>query len=135
MIDEKLSSYYFTVEIDGIQTDRFLECEGLEMEARVFEVEEGGLNISTHKRIGTSRSPSLILKKGVNKNNELINWYQNNINGNFERKNISIILMNSAHEEIRRWDIYRAFPIRWKCAPLDTNDNIFLVETIEIAYE
>jgi hypothetical protein len=45
MVGEKLSSYYFTVEIDGIQTDRFFECEGLEMEVMVFEVEEGGLNI------------------------------------------------------------------------------------------
>jgi phage tail-like protein len=98
-----MSSYYFTVEIDGIQTDRFFECEGLEMTATVFEVEEGGFNTSTHKRIGQNRSPTLILKKGVNKNNELINWYQNNINGKFERKNISVILMNSAYEEIRRW--------------------------------
>lgn len=135
LINERMSSYYFTVEIDGIQTDRFFECEGLEMTATVFEVEEGGFNTSTHKRIGQNRSPTLILKKGVNKNNELINWYQNNINGKFERKNISVILMNSAYEEIRRWDIYRAFPIRWKCSTLDANDNTFLVETIKIAYE
>jgi phage tail-like protein len=130
-----MSSYYFTVEIDGIQTDRFFECEGLEMTATVFEVEEGGFNTSTHKCIGQNRSPTLILKKGVNKNNELINWHQNNINGKFERKNISVILMNSAYEEIRRWDIYRAFPTRWKCSTLDASDNTFLVETIEIAYE
>ncbi len=37
--NETLSSYYFMVEIDGIQTTRFLECEGLEMQATVYEIE------------------------------------------------------------------------------------------------
>jgi len=129
-----MSSYYFTVEIDGIQTDRFFECDGLDMSATVFETEEGGYNISTHKRIGHNRSPNIILKKVVNKNNELVNWYQNNINGKFERKNISVILMNSSLDEVKRWDIHRAFPCRWKCSTLDANDNSLIIETIEITY-
>jgi len=134
LLSEEISSYYYTVEIDGVQTDRFFECDGLEMAVTVFEVEEGGLNTSTHKRIGINRSPSLVLKKGINKNNELYNWYQNNINGKIEKKNISVILMNSAREEIRRWDVYKAFPIRWKCSTLNASDNTFPFETIEIAY-
>ena len=129
-----MSSYYFTVEIDGIKTDRFFECDGLEMATTVFEVEEGGYNTSTHKQLGSNRSPNLILKKCINKNDELINWFQNNKSGKFERKNISIVLMNSSMEEIKRWDIHRAFPVRWKCSPLDANDSSFLTETIEIAY-
>jgi phage tail-like protein len=56
---EVLSSYYFTVEIDGIQTDRFFSCEGLEVDSNVYEVEEGGYNMSTHKRIGHTRSRNL----------------------------------------------------------------------------
>jgi len=132
--DERLSSYYFTIEIDGIQTDRFFECEGLEMAATMYEIEEGGFNTSTHYRMGGNRSPSLILKKGINKNNEFINWFQSNANGNFQRKNISVVLMNSEHKEIRRWDLYRAFPIKWKCSTFDASDNTFLIETIEIAY-
>ena len=135
MENETLSSYFFMVEINGIQTTRFLECYGLEMESTVFEVEEGGLNTSTHKFKGHNRSPNLILKKGVSDNNELLKWYQSNINGKFERRNISIILMNSSFEEIKRWDLYRAFPCRWKGSNMDVYDNGFPVEMIEIAYE
>jgi phage tail-like protein len=134
MNDEILSSYYFTVEIDGIQTDRFFECEGLEMAVTAYEVEEGGYNTSTYKHIGNNSSPKLILKKGINNSNELIDWFQSNQNGKFERKNISVVLMNFSMEEIRRWDLYRAFPCRWKCSTLDANENTYLVETIEIAY-
>ena len=129
-----MSPYRFSIEIDGIEIDRFFECEGLEMAATVFEAEEGGYNTSTHKRIGQNRSPRLILKKCVNNNNELINWFQSNINDKFERKSISVILMDSKLEEIKRWDLHRAFPYRWKCSTFDANDNSFLYEIIEIAY-
>ena len=40
----KITSYLFTVEIDGIETARFQKCEGLEAETYVYEIEEGGLN-------------------------------------------------------------------------------------------
>jgi phage tail-like protein len=132
--NEVITAYFFVVEIDGIQTDRFFECEGLEMETSVYEIEEGGLNTSTHKRMGRNRSPNLILKKGISKNNELIKWFQKNTNGNFERKDISVILMDSSFEEIKRWDLHRAFPCRWKGPSLDVYDNNYAVEMIEIAY-
>ncbi len=64
MENERFSSYYFTVEIDDIQTDRFFSCEGLEVETSVYEIENGGLNTTTHKFKGRTRSPNLILKKG-----------------------------------------------------------------------
>jgi len=61
---DAVSSYYFTVEIDGIQTDRFFSCEGLEVETSIHEIEEGGYNGSTHKFLGRTRYPNLILNKG-----------------------------------------------------------------------
>ncbi|MDR2719005.1 MAG: phage tail protein [Treponema sp.] len=135
MCNETLSSYFYMVEIDGIQTTRFLECYGLEMGFSVFEVEEGGLNTSTHKFKSHNRYPNLVLKKGVNNNNELLKWYQKNINGNFERKNISVILMDSSLGEIKRWNLFGAFPCRWKGPSLDVYDNKYAIEMIEIAYE
>ena len=135
MDNEPFSSYFFTVEIEGIQTARFLECDGLEMGVTVFEVEEGGLNTSTHKFIGNSRPTNIVLKKGITDNNELVKWYQNNINGNFQRKNGSIILMDSSFEEIKGWNFFRAFPCRWKGPNLDVYDNKFAIEQVEIAIE
>jgi phage tail-like protein len=135
MDDEKLSPYYFMVEIDGIQLAHFKECYGLEMETGVYEIEEGGLNTSTHKFFAHNRNPNIILKRGVTDNNDLLKWYQNVINGNFERKNGSIILMDSSFDEIKRWDFHRAFPCRWKGPSLDTRDNTYAIEMIEIVHE
>ena len=72
MVKETFSSYYFMVEIDGIQSCRFLECSGIEAERKVYEVEEGGLNTTTHKFLGTSRYPNLVLKKGISSNSVLV---------------------------------------------------------------
>jgi len=133
---ETLKNYYFTIEIDGIQADRFFECEGIEMSSTVFEIEEGGLNTSTHKRGSNSRSPNLILKKGINRNNELINWFQSNqSNQRIERKTLAVILMNNSGVEIKRWNFFGAFPCRYKVQTLDVYDKSFPIETIEIAYE
>ena len=74
--DGKLTSYLFTVEIDGIETARFQKCEGLEAETYVYEVEEGGMNNTTHKFYGRTRYPNIILEKGVSDNNDLFNWYK-----------------------------------------------------------
>ena len=105
----KLSSNYFAVELDGIQTMRFQKCEGLEAESEVFELEEGGGEI--HHFNGRTRFPNLILEKGINDNNFLFEWFQSitNPDKKVERKNGAVILMNAAGEEIKRWNFFRAF--------------------------
>ena len=134
--NEVFSSYYFAVEIDGIQTDRFFECEGLEVGADVFEVEEGGFNTSTHKRTGRTHYPNLILKKAIEGNSELVNWFFSNAkNEKLERKTLSIIYMHPSGVEIKRWDFYRAFPCRYKVQTLDARDNSYPIEIIEIAHD
>ena len=77
MADNKnLSSYLFTVEIDRIETARFQKCEGLEAETYVYEIEEGGLNTTTHKFYERTRYPNLILEEGISDNDELFRWYK-----------------------------------------------------------
>lgn len=135
MQKEVFSANYFMVEIDGIQADRFFSVEGLDVETDVYEIEEGGLNTTTHKFVGRTRYPNLILKKGINSNNELIKWFQSNQDGPLERKTLTIKLMHSSGKEIGRWDFYRAFLVRWKVQTLDVNDKSFPIEIIEVAHD
>lgn len=133
--NSRLSSYLFTVEIEGLETARFQKCEGLESETYVFEYEEGGGKI--HHFQGRTRYPNLVLEKGINDNNELFNWYQSiTKDEKIERKNGSIVLKNNDNEELKRWNFYRALPCRWIGPKLDAKDrSSFAVERIEIAHE
>jgi len=139
MADENnLSSYYFTVEIDGIETARFQKCEGLEIETYVYEIEEGGYNTSTHKFCGRTRYPNLVLEKGISDNNALFNWYKTTVleDKKIERKNGSIIIKDTQNNEIKRWNFFRAFPCRWIGPRLEANlGSEYALERIEIAHE
>ena len=59
-------NYYFALEIsDGTGTTEvahFLECSGLKSTATVFEIEEGGMNGKTHKRVGQSKWENITLR-------------------------------------------------------------------------
>lgn len=136
--DKKISSYLFSVEVDGIETARFQKCEGLEAEAYVYEIEEGGYNTSTHKFYGRTRYPNLILEKGISDNNSLYNWFKETVleNRKIERKNGSIILKDMENREIKRWNFFRAFPCRWIGPRLESNlASEYALERIEIAHE
>ena len=133
--NSNLSSYLFTVEIEGIETARFQKCEGLEAETEIFELEEGGGGV--HQFKGRTRFPNIILEKGINDNNELFNWFQSvTKDEKIERKNGSIVLKNTDGEELKRWNFFRALPCRWIGPKLDAKDrSSFAVERIEIAHE
>ena len=136
--DSKLRAYLFTVEIDGIETERFQKCEGLEAETYVYEVEEGGLNHTTRKFRGRTRFPNLILEKGITENDSLFNWFKETCleNKKLERKNGSVVLKDTEGNEVKRWNFFRAFPCRWIGPKLVTNlGSDFAVERIEIAHE
>jgi phage tail-like protein len=139
MSDEhRLSSYLFSVEIDGIETARFQKCEGLEAETYIYEVEEGGYNTSTHKFYGRTRYPNLILEKGISDNNALFDWYKETVleDRKIERKNGSVILKDTENNEVKRWNFVRAFPCRWIGPRLETNlGSDYALERIEIAHE
>jgi len=131
MNKEVFSSYYFLVEVDGLQSSRFFECDGIEMETEVIEVEEGA---SIRKFPGKTKIKNIVLRKGISKDNELFHWYQSFLKGTFEKKTISVILMDFAHREVQRYDFLKAFSCRWKGPRLDVQDNSFATEMIEIAF-
>lgn len=134
--NNEMSPYFFTVEIDGIETARFQKCEGLEAETSIIEIEEG--RYGTHKFSGRTRYPNIILEKGINDNNELFDWYKQIAleDRKFERKNGSVILKDIQGNEIKRWNFYRALPCRWVGPNLEAVLNSgFAVERIEITHE
>lgn len=136
--DSQLKAYIFTVELDGIETARFQRCDGLEAETYVFEVEEGGLNNTTHKFFGRTRFPNIVLEKGITENNDLFEWYKKTLleEQKVERKNGAVILKDTEGNEIKRWNFYRAFPCRWIGPRLVSNwGSNFAVERIEITHE
>jgi phage tail-like protein len=65
----------------------------------------------------------------------LWSWYCDVMQGKVERKNVSVMLMNSAGEEQQRWNFQRAYPVKWAGPNLRASASEVAVETLELAHD
>ena len=127
-------SYNFAVEIEGLVVGGFSEVSGLQAEIEVQEYREGGVNEYMLKRAGPVKYPSLILKKGIVDQRPLWDWYSQVMSGTIQRKNVSILLLDSTGQEKLRWNFEQAYPMKWTGPDLRGNTNEVAVESIELAH-
>jgi len=97
-------NFNFIVEMDGITQAGFMECSGLESKTGVIEYREGNEANIVRQLPGLTVYSNILLKSGVTNSKELYLWRKNAIDGQIERKNGSIILLNDRHEEVARWN-------------------------------
>jgi phage tail-like protein len=129
-------AFCFAVEIGSLQVAGFSEVSGLQAEIEVQEYREGGVNGYVHKRAGPVKYASnLTLKKGITDSTELWSWYRDVMNGRIQRKQVDVVLMNSAGEERRRWKLHNAYPVKWTGPDMKAATSEVAVETLELAHE
>lgn len=128
--------FTFLVEIKGIAVAGFMEVSGLQVEVEVHDYREGGVNEYMHKLPGPTRYPSnLVLKRGITDVDTLWRWHQDVTQGKVERKNGSIVLLDSAGEEKWRWNFVGAYPVRWVGPDLRASAAEVAVETLELVHQ
>jgi phage tail-like protein len=105
------------------------------VETEVEEHREGGLNEFSHKLPKGAKYGNIILKRGLIDSDELWKWNQNVIAGaSQQRKNLSIILMDSQGNDKVRWDVREALPVKWGVSELKADGNTVAVETLELVH-
>jgi len=136
---DHLIGLHFWVEYDGILVAEFTECTGLSVETEIFEYVEGGENTYTHKLPVRVKYSNITLKRGLDPNKDLFEWYQQCANGKIVRKNVSIMVYGPEEGQnktpIKRWDLRRAFPMKWVGPDLRSDAGAVTVETLELAHE
>ena len=97
--------YNFRVEIDGIDRGGFRECTGLDSTQEPTEYREGtDRAITVRKLSGLVKYSNISLKWGLSDDTDLWAWISSSTEGNTERRNGSIVLMNDRGEETARWN-------------------------------
>jgi phage tail-like protein len=67
---------------------------------------------------------------------ELWDWLLTAVQGRVERKNPSILMLDSEGvSEIMRWDLINAWPSKWRGAPLDALNHEIAIESLTLVYE
>lgn len=131
-------SFRFSVEFDNIEVASFSEVKGLQIEVETESYREGGVNDFVHIFPKGVKYEPLVLKRGIagpSVLDELKNWYKDMVYGNITRKNVTVILKDSAGVEKRRWNFKGAYPIKWTGPELKADSNSIAIESIELVHQ
>lgn len=130
-------NFNFLVEIDGIVRAAFHEVSGIDTSIDLIEHREGGENITTRKYPGQVKFSNLTLKWGMSDDHELYDWHRQWATGDpaAKRRNGSVVLLDRAGQEKRRWNFFNGWPAKWTGPSLNAEANDVSIETLEIAHE
>jgi phage tail-like protein len=128
-------SFRFRIEFDSVIAGGFTECSGLQVETEVEEHREGGLNEFSHKLPKGTKYGTITLKRGFIDTTDLWDWNQKVIAGQTrQRKNLSIILLDSEGNDKIRWDVREALPVKWSSSEFKSDGNTVMVESLELVH-
>lgn len=134
-IKDPFGNYNYFVELDGITRAAFQECSGFDSTIDVIDYREGGENTTLRKLPGMTKYSNITLKWGITDDTELYDWHRQTVQGDIERKNGSIVLLDRKGEEVVRWNFLRAWPTKWDGPDLNAEGTDVAIEMLEIAHE
>jgi len=129
-------AYNFKLLIEGVTEGHFTEVSGLGIQVEAIEYREGG-NAQVVRRIpGQVKYGPVTLRYGLTNSRELWDWLLTAVQGRVERKNPSILMLDSEGvTEIMRWNLTNAWPSEWHGAPLDALSHEIAIESLTLVYE
>ena len=134
--DNPYPRFNFEVDIVGISdTLGFSEVELPSGEIGVIEYREGRDATTVRKLPGLVTYPNVTLKRGISGHLELFNWWKAVRDGNIERRDVSIKLLDEQRQEVMRWNLSRAWPVKLEAGPLNARANEVAIEMLELAHE
>jgi phage tail-like protein len=152
--NDPFPSFRFVLELGALQVAGFQECSGLQLETKTFEYAEGGRNTSMLKFPERGAVSNITLKRGMvagSTSTVLFDWHRDVMTGAFDEADnphrrpfdadddiadrLAIVLQDETGAEVRRWRLFRAFPVKWSGPDLKADGSAVAVEALEIACE
>lgn len=133
MRSDPFMNFRFLVEIEGVQRGGFARVKGIAREVKLDVYREGGVNDYEHKFLNQTTYGNLILERGL-VDPFMWSWHDDIVEGQVERKRLTIVLRDAGDTEVWRWLIEGAMPVKWTGTDLDAASPQVLVESIELAH-
>jgi phage tail-like protein len=134
--NDPFKAFNFLVEIEGITQAAFSEVSGLESETAVIEYRAGGEKVNAVRKLpGLTKFGNIVLRRGVTQDAELWNWRKSIVEGDIDRRNGTIVLLDDKRNEVVRWSFRNGWICKWEGPALNATANEVAIETIEIAHE
>ena len=131
---EPLTTFHFYMDGTGISQAVFTQVSGLGVEVMVQEYEEGGRNDHVHRLPGRVKVSDITLRNGITTSNDLWKWFEKILKGNFERHNVSIVMVDQKGQEVTRWSFIEALPVKWTGPEFDAGKSAAAIQSLQFAH-
>ena len=129
-------SFNFQLEIDGVPLGAFSEASGLTAEGDAVDYREGtDKQNNVRKLVGLRKYTNITLKRGYTQDQSLWQWYGNIVSGEPDRRNVTIVLHNEAHEPVLRWHAENAWVNKIEGPSFKASGNEVAMESVELVHE
>lgn len=136
MAEYPIPKFHFQVVWGGTKIG-FTEVTGLEVTTEKIEYRDGAS--PEYNKIampGMQTFGDLTLKRGIFANdNEFYNWWNTVSLNTIERRDVTISLLNEAHEPVVIWKVKNAWPTKVTSTDLNSTGNETAIETLVLAHE
>jgi phage tail-like protein len=137
--DDPYAGYNFLVTIAGVGDGglraAFSEVAGLEARLEVIEYRTGGEDTTVRKLPGLKSFTNLTLKRGITGDTAFWNWIRAAMDGQVQRADGVIELLDEARAPVLRWRFRRGWPCRYAGPSLRAGCSEVALETLEITHE
>ena|SRR5688572_9146043 len=129
-------AFNFKMEVQGITEGHFTEVSGLEARVVPITYREAGNSQVVHYVPGRTEFGAITFRYGLTKSRELYDWFMSGVKGKVQRKNISVVLLDSdGTTEVLRWNLISAWVTEWRGAVLDAQSHEVAIETLTLVCE
>jgi len=136
VFNDPYRSYNFKLVIQGVTEGHFTECTNMSIKIDAIRYREGGQSQVVHRIPGQVEYGDITLRYGLTSSSELWTWLMSGVKGKVERKNVSIVMLESdGVSEVLRWDLVNAWVSEWRGAPLDALGRQLAIESVTIVFE
>jgi phage tail-like protein len=84
---------------------------------------------------GLHRYANIVIKRGITHDLEWWNWHKQVLDGNVQRRNGSVVLLDDQGQEQVRWNFFDSWPCKYIGPTLDARGHDVAIETLELAHE
>jgi phage tail-like protein len=134
--DDPYLNFNFLVEIEGEPAAGFNEADLPAGRIEVVAYREGTDQTSAARLLpGRVEYERLVLRRGFSGDAALFQWWRAVAEGNLDRRNVSVVLLDEKRQDVARWNLVRAWPTKYEPPSLRGLGNDVAIETLELAHE
>ena len=134
--------FKYVVEIDGITYSGFKKCSELSVEIANVQHFEGG-SLIPNKSPGRLTFADVTLERGATQDKSLFQWLQDvaklasgiGLPDIAYKRNLDIVQQDRDGSTLRRWSLYRAWPVKFVAGDWDNGSDENVIESVTLTYD